>query len=73
MKNRIGNNVSQVVMIGDDVTGDVGGAQNAGIRGILVKTGKYREGDESKHGITPDGVVDNLKEALSAFVRENSS
>ena len=29
-------------MIGDDLINDVGGAQSAGMRGILVRTGKYR-------------------------------
>lgn len=32
----------QCVMIGDDIVGDVGGAQNAGMRGVQVRTGKYR-------------------------------
>ncbi|KAF4513954.1 UNVERIFIED_CONTAM: hypothetical protein B566_EDAN018190 [Ephemera danica] len=36
----------EVVMIGDDVKDDVVGAINAGLAGILVRTGKYREGDE---------------------------
>ncbi|MGC9328576.1 MAG: TIGR01458 family HAD-type hydrolase, partial [Candidatus Hinthialibacter sp.] len=31
----------EVVMIGDDILSDVSGAQNAGMRGFLVKTGKY--------------------------------
>lgn len=29
-------------MIGDDIESDVGGAQAAGIRGIQVRTGKFR-------------------------------
>ena len=29
-------------MIGDDIQFDVGGAQAAGIRGIQVRTGKFR-------------------------------
>lgn len=29
-------------MIGDDIYGDVDGAQKAGIRGIQVRTGKWR-------------------------------
>ena len=33
------------VMIGDDLVGDVHGAQDAGIRGILVRTGKFRPSD----------------------------
>nr|XP_056704839.1 haloacid dehalogenase-like hydrolase domain-containing protein 2 [Euleptes europaea] len=38
----------EAIMIGDDCRDDVGGAQNAGMLGILVKTGKYRKGDEGK-------------------------
>lgn len=37
----------EVAMIGDDVNDDVIGAQSAGLIGILVKTGKYRPGDEN--------------------------
>ena len=29
-------------MIGDDIVSDVGGAQACGIRGVQVRTGKYR-------------------------------
>lgn len=29
-------------MIGDDLVNDVGGAQRCGIRGVQVRTGKYR-------------------------------
>ena len=32
---------ADAVMIGDDVISDTGGAMNAGLKGILVKTGKY--------------------------------
>lgn len=34
----------QAVMIGDDARDDALGAINAGMRAILVRTGKYREG-----------------------------
>ncbi|VDN50692.1 unnamed protein product [Dracunculus medinensis] len=39
-----GEEITQAVMIGDDVRDDVLGAVNAGMLGILVKTGKYRQG-----------------------------
>ena len=29
-------------MVGDDVVNDVGGAKGCGMKGILVRTGKYR-------------------------------
>ena len=32
----------QTVMVGDDIENDVGGAQKCGMRGVLVRTGKYR-------------------------------
>lgn len=38
----------ECVMIGDDVEADVQGAWHADVHAILVKTGKYREGDESQ-------------------------
>src|SRR5690606_19090550 len=33
----------RITVIGDDLESDVGGAQAAGMRGILVRTGKFRE------------------------------
>ena len=32
----------QVAMIGDDIITDIGGAYHAGMKGILVRTGKFR-------------------------------
>ena len=37
----MGIDPSEAVMIGDDVVSDTGGAMNAGMQGILVKTGKF--------------------------------
>jgi hypothetical protein len=55
---RLGVTPDQVLMIGDDVRVDVGGAQRAGLKGALVKTGKYRAGDE--HVGQPDFVLDSI-------------
>ena len=38
----------QVVMVGDDAISDIEGALKAGLQGVLVRTGKYREGDEDR-------------------------
>ena len=35
-------------MVGDDALADNDGALAAGLHGILVKTGKYRDGDEDR-------------------------
>jgi HAD superfamily hydrolase (TIGR01458 family) len=47
-------------MVGDDVEADVGGALDAGIAGILVRTGKYREEDVRASGIEPTATVDSI-------------
>ncbi|MDQ3429883.1 MAG: TIGR01458 family HAD-type hydrolase [Actinomycetota bacterium] len=54
-----------VAMVGDDPELDIGGAQAAGLRGILVETGRYRPG--AKLPTRPDLVlksVARLPEAL---------
>ena len=61
-----------VVMIGDDVANDVGGAQAIGIRGILVKTGKYRFADEKTDDVTPDAIVDDLSEAVNLILESRN-
>lgn len=53
-----------VVMIGDDVEADVAGAIEAGLKGILVRTGKYRPGQEAHLQQPPTLVADNLKAAV---------
>ena len=47
------------VMIGDDIKGDVAGAQSAGLKGVLVRTGKYRPSD-LEGDIVPDAVLDSI-------------
>lgn len=55
-----------VVMIGDDARQDVGGAQKAGIRGVLVKTGKYRP-ELAARDVTPDLVLDSIAALATAL------
>jgi len=50
---------NNAIMIGDDIVGDIEGAQKAGIRAILVKTGKYRERDLNAQ-IRPDAILDSI-------------
>ena len=50
----------QIIMIGDDIDSDVGGAQKSGIRGILVRTGKYRKETLEASSVTPDAVWDSV-------------
>ncbi len=55
---------SQVVMIGDDIDSDVGGAQQAGLKGILVRTGKYRVEYAAASPIRPDIVIDSIADLI---------
>jgi HAD superfamily hydrolase (TIGR01458 family) len=63
----LGLSPGDVCMIGDDVHHDIAGAQAAGIRGVLVKTGKYRGDLIARSGITPDLVVDSIAAVAAAL------
>jgi len=52
----------EVGMIGDDIDSDVGGAQQAGLKGILVRTGKYRKSYADASPIKPDQVIDSIRD-----------
>jgi HAD superfamily hydrolase (TIGR01458 family) len=61
----------EICMIGDDVLGDIQGAQKSGIgTTILVRTGKYRTGDESKIETPPTRVCDSIAQAID-FILES--
>lgn len=53
-------NKEDVIAIGDDVLTDIKGAKDYGITSALVKTGKYKSGDEEK--IRPELILENLRE-----------
>ncbi|CAI4222354.1 unnamed protein product [Auanema sp. JU1783] len=40
----LGMTKDEVIMIGDDIVSDVGGALSFGLRGVQVRTGKWRQG-----------------------------
>jgi len=52
----------EVAIIGDDIDSDVGGGQQAGLKGILVKTGKYRQAYAKTSSVKPDLVIDSVKD-----------
>jgi HAD superfamily hydrolase (TIGR01458 family) len=54
----LGVPAERAAMVGDDVRNDVEGARSAGLIGVLVRTGKYRPGDETVGA--PDAVLDRL-------------
>jgi HAD superfamily hydrolase (TIGR01458 family) len=54
----LGVPAARAAMVGDDITNDVEGARAAGLTGVLVRTGKFRENDLAKG--SPDVVLDSL-------------
>lgn len=61
-----GAEASECLMVGDDADSDVAAAIDAGLRGCLVRTGKYGEGDENR---LPEGahVIDSIADLLSPW------
>jgi HAD superfamily hydrolase (TIGR01458 family) len=56
--------VGRAVMVGDDLWNDVEGAQQAGLEGWLVRTGKFREDVLARSGVTPDRVLASVSEVI---------
>lgn len=50
----------EVAMVGDDVQNDVLAARAAGLRGILVRTGKFNERALQQAGDRPDAIIDSI-------------
>ena len=57
-----GVSADNTLLVGDDLDSDVGGAQAMGIKGVLVKTGKFRQSYLDKSNIKPDGILDTVAE-----------
>jgi hypothetical protein len=55
----LGLPAKQVLMTGDDIEADVAGAQAAGSKGALVRTGKFSS-SKIKGSVRPDVVFDNI-------------
>lgn len=56
----LGVDADAAVMVGDDIESDIGGALDAGLRAVLVRTGKYRPDVAAASGIEPTAVVASI-------------
>ena len=56
---RLGLVPADALMIGDDIRTDIAGAQAAGLKAALVRTGKFRAPDLDE-SIRPDAVLDSI-------------
>lgn len=50
----------EVLMVGDDIDSDIGGAHSAEIKGVLVRTGKYRQAYAESSNIHPYLIIDSV-------------
>ncbi len=56
----IGVAADEAVTVGDDIENDVGGAQRAGMRGILVCTGKHSADSPLLERVQPDAILPSI-------------
>jgi phospholysine phosphohistidine inorganic pyrophosphate phosphatase len=63
---RLGMPAAELLMIGDDIRGDVEGAKKAGLRAALVKTGKFQAQD-LRRPLQPDLVLDSVADLPTAW------
>jgi HAD superfamily hydrolase (TIGR01458 family) len=56
----LGVRPGEAAMVGDDLETDVGGAIQAGLAGVLVRTGKYREDFVRASEVEPSATVDSI-------------
>ena len=58
---------ANVVRVGDDLEGDVAGARAARLRGVLVRTGRFRPDQLERFSVAPDLVVDSVRDLPAVF------
>ena len=66
----LGVAASKTAVVGDDLESDVGGGRAAGLRGILVRTGKFRAETLDASEDKPDHVIDSIAD-LPGLIAES--
>lgn len=67
----LGCDAPDTLMVGDDVESDVQGALDAGLQAALVRTGKYRDGDE-QHMDARGVLFDDFPALVDRLLQERS-
>jgi HAD superfamily hydrolase (TIGR01458 family) len=65
----LGAPAERVAMIGDDVANDVLAAQDVGLTGVLVRTGKFTPESLERAPARPDHVLDSIADLPAEWVR----
>jgi HAD superfamily hydrolase (TIGR01458 family) len=68
----IGCSARQSIMVGDDIENDIGGAQQAGLRGILVCTGKHQADSPLLKQVQPDAILPSLADLPSWLQKQDA-
>jgi HAD superfamily hydrolase (TIGR01458 family) len=58
----LGARAEDTTMVGDDIEADVAAAKRLGMRGVLVRTGKFRPEALASADPAPDAVIDSIAE-----------
>lgn len=58
----LGVSRGEAAIVGDDIDSDVGGGQACGLKGVLVRTGKYRNAYADRSNVEPEAVIDSIKQ-----------
>ena len=58
---------SEVIMVGDDITTDILGAERMGMRSVLVRTGKFQPSRLENPVANPTWVVDSISDLPRMF------
>lgn len=65
----LGIEAREALMVGDDVENDIGGAQRAGIRGVLVTTGKHKADSPLLERVRPSAILPSIAD-LPAYLEQ---
>jgi HAD superfamily hydrolase (TIGR01458 family) len=55
---------NEVIMIGDDIESDIKGAQAMGIKGVLVRTGKFQPKDLERDDVKPWKTISSINNLI---------
>ena len=58
---------SEVIVVGDDITTDILGAERMGLRSVLVRTGKFKPDQLVNPVANPTWIVNSISELLQMF------
>lgn len=61
----LGMPAAKLAIVGDDLEAEIGGGQRAGLSGVLLRTGKFRQETLESSDIHPDRVADSFADAVT--------